>query len=247
MTRLSDSQLILLSRAAQQEEGILEDAGSMNPGAASKVTGALVRKKLMREIRSKPGMAIWRRDEDGRNWSLVITRAGRKAIGVEEVAGDADGPAPGGSLDAAEHAADLPDGPAATAETDGSGSHSEQETVGADTDRPVETDDPEKDQVEPREYEERQSGPDHRAIRPGSKLAAIVDLMRVDEGATIASLTEATGWLPHTTRAAMTGLRKRGFIIERLQGEDSGSRYRIASPEPSGPDAVDDGNPAMAA
>ena len=48
-----------------------------------------------------------------------------------------------------------------------------------------------------------------------------------DKGATLAALAEATGWLPHTTRAAMTGLRKRGFAIERTRHEKRGSLYRI--------------------
>ena len=84
MTRLTDSQLILLSRAAQRDDGVLEDAGSMNTGAATRVAGALIQKKLMREIRRKSGMPEWRRDQDGRSWSLVITRSGRNVIGVVE-------------------------------------------------------------------------------------------------------------------------------------------------------------------
>ncbi|MGA2639208.1 MAG: DUF3489 domain-containing protein [Methylocella sp.] len=50
-----------------------------------------------------------------------------------------------------------------------------------------------------------------------------------DKGATLASLVEATGWLPHTARAAITGLRKRGFAIERTPHEKLGSLYRIVS------------------
>jgi Protein of unknown function (DUF3489) len=46
--------------------------------------------------------------------------------------------------------------------------------------------------------------------RDGSKLARVIDLLQRSDGATIPNLTEATGWLPHTTRAALTGLRKRG-------------------------------------
>jgi hypothetical protein len=36
-------------------------------------------------------------------------------------------------------------------------------------------------------------------------------------GVTIDELAKATGWLPHTTRAALTGLRKRGVCIERIK------------------------------
>jgi hypothetical protein len=37
----------------------------------------------------------------------------------------------------------------------------------------------------------------------------------------------ATGWLPHTTRAALTGLRNRGYSVERIRHETKGSLYRI--------------------
>jgi hypothetical protein len=42
------------------------------------------------------------------------------------------------------------------------------------------------------------------------------------------TLVQATGWLPHTTRAALTGLRKRGYtvLLERQDGKPS--LYRIA-------------------
>jgi hypothetical protein len=44
--------------------------------------------------------------------------------------------------------------------------------------------------------------------RVGGKLARVIDLLQRCDGATIPNLTEATGWLPHTTRAALTGLRE---------------------------------------
>jgi hypothetical protein len=47
-------------------------------------------------------------------------------------------------------------------------------------------------------------------LHPGSKLATLLALLELPEGATLARLVEATGWLPHSTRAALTGLRKRG-------------------------------------
>jgi hypothetical protein len=61
------------------------------------------------------------------------------------------------------------------------------------------------------------------APRDGSKLALVIDLLRGADGATIADLTQATGWLPHTTRAAPTGLRKRGYAVtrERIGAGDS--------------------------
>src|SRR5687768_11907293 len=47
-----------------------------------------------------------------------------------------------------------------------------------------------------------------RKPRVGSKQAQIIALMRRKAGATLDDLVAATNWLPHTTRAALTGLRK---------------------------------------
>jgi hypothetical protein len=61
------------------------------------------------------------------------------------------------------------------------------------------------------------------APRAGSKLAVVIELLQRADGATIIDLTQATGWLPHSTRAALTGLRKRGYAVirERIGGGDS--------------------------
>ena len=64
--------------------------------------------------------------------------------------------------------------------------------------------------------------------RDGSKLALVIELLRRAEGATIPNLTEATGWLPHTTRAALTGLRKRGYAVIRERIGAGDSVYRIS-------------------
>ena len=66
------------------------------------------------------------------------------------------------------------------------------------------------------------------APRAGSKLARVIDLLQRCDGATIPNLTEATGWLPHTTRAALTGLRKRGYAVVRARVGGGDSIYRIA-------------------
>ena len=65
-------------------------------------------------------------------------------------------------------------------------------------------------------------------MRPGTKQALVVDLLRSDAGASLGELAGATGWLPHTMRAALTGLRKRGFAIA-MDKADRATRYRIAA------------------
>jgi hypothetical protein len=55
-------------------------------------------------------------------------------------------------------------------------------------------------------------------------------LLSQAEGATLAALIAATDWLPHTTRAALTGLRKRGYVLTLARGDrQRGSIYRIVS------------------
>jgi hypothetical protein len=84
MAKLTDTQLIVLAAAAARDDGDAVVPAKMNRAAASKVGASLVARKLMREARAKPGMPVARQGEDGRPISLIITSAGRTAIGVEE-------------------------------------------------------------------------------------------------------------------------------------------------------------------
>lgn len=61
-----------------------------------------------------------------------------------------------------------------------------------------------------------------------NKSALVIELLRREGGATLADLVAATGWLPHTTRAALTGLRKKGHVIDRVK-VDGTTTFRIAS------------------
>jgi hypothetical protein len=67
----------------------------------------------------------------------------------------------------------------------------------------------------------------------GSKLASVIALLRRSEGATIDVLTKATGWLPHTTRAAITGVRKRGYSVILDRSAEGASVYRLSDPQES--------------
>jgi len=61
-----------------------------------------------------------------------------------------------------------------------------------------------------------------------TKAALVLEMLQRPEGATLDALVEATGWLPHTTRAALTGLRKKGHTVtsEKIDGIRC---YRIAA------------------
>ena len=133
-------------------------------------------------------MPIWRVDQDDRPISLLITRAGRNAIGID---GDA--------------AADAP----------------------RTNDKPSEKRDVSKTKKQPVDRAPEGCPDRNAAPRAGTKQALVIEMLSARKGATLDALVEATGWLPHTTRAALTGLRKRGFSIERTHEEGSASVYRI--------------------
>ena len=101
MTKLSDTQLVILSAAAQRNDrNVLPLPGGLRGGAAQKVIGALMKRGLIAETvtdqRAKADPAlncIWRNDEDGCAILLHITEAGLAAIGIEPEQPDPD-PAP---------------------------------------------------------------------------------------------------------------------------------------------------------
>ncbi len=169
MAKLTDAQRIMLSKAAGREDGAAVVPANLTKATAAKVGSSLLARKLMRQIRSKPGMPVWREDETGKSISLIITRAGRDAIGVDQAQ-----------------------------KIDRSVSNNGKSS------KPV------------------ASHPAVVSPRAGTKQALVVEMLSKERGATLDSLIEATGWLPHTTRAALTGLRKKGYAIERIGGEGKG-------------------------
>jgi hypothetical protein len=205
MTKLTDTQLIVLSSAAKHDEGLATRPANLNAAAAAKVASSLIAKGLAREIRAKADAPVWHENDDGR-FALKITKAGREAIGVED--------------EEAQDAAPVSAGPAlAPSKRSGSkltGKKDAQNTSA--TPRKRGKDKP---------ASEGASSP--ADVRAGSKQAKIVELMKRAKGATLDELVKATDWLPHTTRAALTGLRKRGLTVERVKDEGRGSVYRIKS------------------
>ncbi len=61
-----------------------------------------------------------------------------------------------------------------------------------------------------------------------NKPQQILDLLTRDCGATLAELATLANWLPHSTRAYLTGLKKKGHVIESDK-VDGVRRYRISS------------------
>jgi hypothetical protein len=78
-------------------------------------------------------------------------------------------------------------------------------------------------------------------INPGSrsggttKKAQLIKMLSRKAGGDVVTISERFGWLPHTTRAALSGLRKSGYELtpEKL-GNGKSSRYRITAKPAAG-------------
>ena len=189
MPKLTDTQLVILSAAAQrQDRAVLPLSKSLKikGGAVTKTLEGLRKKGLLNEKPAVRNATAWREGEDGRRMMLVITDAGLQAIGVEV------------------DRKTSKQSPSTKARPSQRSRRAERKPSGA----------------------KPKGGTPPPAVRPGTKLALLIDLLKRKKGATIEAIVETLGWLPHTVRAALTRLRQQGFRIERVR-EDGASRYRI--------------------
>ena len=77
---------------------------------------------------------------------------------------------------------------------------------------------------------DRQAAAPVAASKAASKQQQLAALVVRDEGATLEQMIAATGWLPHTTRAALTGLKKKGYVVSSDK-VDGVRTYRAVAPE----------------
>ena len=167
MTKLNDTQLVLLTSASKRDSGNIlpfPDSLTSKPPQIRTAIARLIDCGLVDEVEVPISEPCWR-EEDERRLGLILNDAGRSAIGLI---------AP----------AEIP------------------------------------------QQEELDSKPVKKSeIREGTKQALLLRLIQREHGATNAQIREATGWLSHTARAAITGLRKRGISIE-IETLEGTSRYR---------------------
>ena len=70
----------------------------------------------------------------------------------------------------------------------------------------------------------------HEKSVPPTKNQQVIDLLSREGGTTLEEMSTLAGWLPHSTRSFMTGLKKKGHVI-KSDKIDGVRRYRIV---PSG-------------
>lgn len=66
------------------------------------------------------------------------------------------------------------------------------------------------------------------APRAEKKTDKLIELLERDRGASLDDITGATEWLPHSARAMLTGLRKKGFILDKSK-VDGVTRWSITA------------------
>jgi hypothetical protein len=65
-----------------------------------------------------------------------------------------------------------------------------------------------------------------------TKVATLIAMLAEAEGATLGQMVAATGWLPHTTRAALTRLKARGYTVSSVK-VDGVRTYSASGPAAS--------------
>ena len=180
MPKLTDTQTIILSRAATRPGNLAMPLPEGLHGAAAKMAvNRMITNGWVEEVDAdmRRGEPLWRETGDGHGTTLIATEAGLEAIGIEPVAASVRNAKPQAEAEAA---------PATGAP------------------KPV-------------------------AIRAGTKQAQIIALLQRPEGASIAEIVEATGWMPHSARGLISGglKKKLGLIITAEKVESRGRIYKI--------------------
>ena len=85
MSRLSDSQLVILSAACQRPDRCVFPVKSKLKGnAVGNVLKSLLKKDLIKEVRTKSrDDTVWRHDEQHGRMTLVATKAAFAALGID--------------------------------------------------------------------------------------------------------------------------------------------------------------------
>ena len=204
---ISDTQLLILSAASQRTDHAATLPANLKGSAAKKVIDRLLKQKMLQELRAKDDMPIWRRGNDSRSYTLRITKAGLKAIEVEDVA-------------------DAPDNRA-------TGSRDEVATANT----PAETKSSERPGRAKRSSSKKAAAPTAKATKassgrlsPDTKQDRVVALLQQPGGAALDVLVDATGWQKHSVRGFLAGTVRKKLKLPLMSEKVDGIRtYRIGA------------------
>ena len=205
MTKLSDTQAVVLSAAVQRADLSvlpLPDSLTLKGGALNKVMNSLRNRGLIRVIGG-----------DGGPERVVITSEGMAAIGVED---EAPSPADTGATAAEADSAAYAASPASESE----GAEKRAKSKPAKGKKAATT---------ARATSEPEAAPGGEPAakptpRTGTKQAQMIEMLKRPEGATVEQIAAATGWQHHTIRGAISGALKKklGLTIEATRTREVG-------------------------
>jgi hypothetical protein len=222
MTKLTDTQAVILSAAAQRDDGSvlpLPESLRIKGGAVDKVLRSLKAKGLIDH------QGVLRGDDLP---PLRVTPTGLQAIGVETEDGAPEGATPGdtGATSAGPGVEAVDAAPPATG-SDGAAAPARSKAK-AKTDKPG-----------------KAAPAGKPSPRAGTKQAQMIDLLKRPEGATVEQIAAATGWQKHTIRGAISGTLKKklGLLVKATRTREVGPNttrakgsttvYRITGSSPS--------------
>lgn len=176
MTKLTETQTIILSVGAQRPENIALPLPKGLAGAAAKMAvSKMIERGWLQEVDAnlRRGEPLWRETGDGHGTTLVVTDAGLLAIGIEPVV--------------------------------------------------VKT------LIAIREHAAKAAAPKPSSLRIGTKQAMLIAMLQRPEGASIAEIVAATGWMGHSARGAISGVLKKKLALPVTSGkiDGRGTIYRI--------------------
>jgi Protein of unknown function (DUF3489) len=206
MTKLSDTQAVILSAASQRDDGAvlpLPDTLKIKGGAIDKVLGSLKAKGLIDHQGASRG------DDPP---PLRITRAGLQAIGVETEDDAPEGVTPGDTgATSADPRAQATDAAAPATEGDGAATPAKRKAKAK--------------AAKAKSTKREKAAPSEKPTpRTGTKQAQMIEMLKRPEGATVEQIADATGWQHHTIRGAISGALKKklGLTVEATRTREVG-------------------------
>jgi Protein of unknown function (DUF3489) len=204
MTKLSDTQAVILSAASQRDDGAvlpLPETLKIRGGAVDRVLGSLKTKGLI-DHQGAP------RGDDPP--PLRITRAGLEAIGIET------------EDDAAERATPADTG-ATSADAGAQAIDAAAPATGAD-DTPTPAKKGKSAKGKGKASVTKAGSADRPTPRTNTKQAQMIEMLKRPEGATVEQIAAATGWQHHTIRGAISGALKKklGLTVEATRTREVG-------------------------
>ncbi len=240
--KLTDTQLMVLSAASQREDRRVIMPDKLRGGAASKLLATLTAKGMTELVAHSEKGGSTRAASPAGLTNYRISAQGLTSIGVSEVepvrAAAAD--TARNSRSRARRVSKAVEDPTQSVEPAAQSDHqpvaeghgaapasNEVANLPSDAHEPERPDVP-SPKAPAHDAVANAADSSRRPPRAGSKLDRVIVLLSSETGATIDEVIALTGWLPHTARAALTGLRHRGYDV-RLERRDKtrGSVYRV--------------------